>query len=181
MNRDCYCVNMYESVIQSNKTHYLAVTTKIQGLRNQFHYITWMIVNFNSLTLTKENWLTLLLQISDTNDDSFELARSVYLQNLCLLSFWNKIILLCQCCPHIETSQLICIANQLTDFYVRATLAFNGLRYSKFVPVITYLRGIFGINLPNSLFWIFEISRVKQGTFQNFKKWTRYIFPKFHE
>ena len=84
---------MYESVIQSNKTHYLAVTTKIQGLRNQFHYITWMIVNFNSLTLTKENWLTLLLQISDTNDDSFELARSVYLQNLCLLSFWNKIIL----------------------------------------------------------------------------------------
>lgn len=93
MTRDCYCVNMYESVIQSNKTHYLAVTTKIQGLRNQFHYITWMIVNFNSLTLTKENWLTLLLQISDTNDDSFELARSVYLQNLCLLSFWNKIIL----------------------------------------------------------------------------------------
>ena len=33
----------------------------------------------------------------------------------------------CQCCPHIETSQLICKANQLTGFYMRATLAFNGL------------------------------------------------------
>ena len=25
------------------------------------------------------------------------------------------------CCPHIETSQLICTANQLTGFYMRAT------------------------------------------------------------
>ena len=33
----------------------------------------------------------------------------------------------CQCCPHIETSQLICCANQLTGFYMRATLALNGL------------------------------------------------------
>ena len=33
----------------------------------------------------------------------------------------------CQCCPHIETSQLICTANQLTGFYMRATLAFNEL------------------------------------------------------
>ena len=32
-----------------------------------------------------------------------------------------------QCCPHIETSQLICDANQLTGFYMRATLALNGL------------------------------------------------------
>ena len=32
-------------------------------------------------------------------------------------------------CPHIETSQLICRANQLTGFYMRATLAFNGLTY----------------------------------------------------
>ena len=34
----------------------------------------------------------------------------------------------CQCCPHIETSQLISTANQLTGFYMMATLAFNGLR-----------------------------------------------------
>ena len=33
----------------------------------------------------------------------------------------------CQFCPHIETSQLICIANQLTGFYMRATLALNEL------------------------------------------------------
>ena len=25
----------------------------------------------------------------------------------------------CQCCPHIEISQLICIGNQLTGFYMR--------------------------------------------------------------
>ena len=29
----------------------------------------------------------------------------------------------------IETSQLICRANQLTSLYVRATLAFNGLHH----------------------------------------------------
>ena len=33
----------------------------------------------------------------------------------------------CQYYPHIETSQLICKANQLTDFYMRTTLACNGL------------------------------------------------------
>ena len=35
----------------------------------------------------------------------------------------------CQCCPHIETGQLIYYANQLTGFYMRATLAFSGLKY----------------------------------------------------
>ena len=33
----------------------------------------------------------------------------------------------CQCCTHVETSQLIFTANQLTGFYVRATMVFNGL------------------------------------------------------
>ena len=33
----------------------------------------------------------------------------------------------CQCYPHVETSQLICTANQLTGFYMRATLTLNGL------------------------------------------------------
>ena len=32
-----------------------------------------------------------------------------------------------QSCRHIETSQLICRANQLTSFYMMATLAFNEL------------------------------------------------------
>ena len=33
----------------------------------------------------------------------------------------------CQCCPHIETSQLICT---VFGFYVKATLALNGLTFS---------------------------------------------------
>ena len=33
-----------------------------------------------------------------------------------------------QCCPHIETSQLICCANELTGFYMKVTLALNGLK-----------------------------------------------------
>ena len=32
-----------------------------------------------------------------------------------------------QSCYHIETSQLICSANQLTGFHMIATLAFNEL------------------------------------------------------
>ena len=36
----------------------------------------------------------------------------------------------CQCCPHIETSQLICCANKLTGFYMRLTLALNWLMFS---------------------------------------------------
>ena len=33
-----------------------------------------------------------------------------------------------QCCHHIETSQLICSAHQLTGFYMMATLAVKGLK-----------------------------------------------------
>ena len=33
----------------------------------------------------------------------------------------------CQCCPHIETSHLICCADQLPGFYMKATLALNWL------------------------------------------------------
>ena len=33
-----------------------------------------------------------------------------------------------QCPSHIETSQLICRANQLTGFYVRGTLTIKGLK-----------------------------------------------------
>ena len=34
----------------------------------------------------------------------------------------------CKCCPRIETSQLICCANQLTGFYMKKTMALNGLK-----------------------------------------------------
>ena len=33
----------------------------------------------------------------------------------------------CQCCPHIETSQLICYAKSIDCICMRAILAFNGL------------------------------------------------------
>ena len=36
-------------------------------------------------------------------------------------------LITCQCFPHIESSQLICTAKQLTGFYIRATVALNGL------------------------------------------------------
>ena len=42
-----------------------------------------------------------------------------------------------QCCPHIETSQLICTANQLTGFYMRATLALNGLKAFFKINIVT--------------------------------------------
>ena len=45
-----------------------------------------------------------------------------------LLTFWFQLIKW-QCCPHIETSQFIRTANQLTGFYMRATLALNRLSY----------------------------------------------------
>ena len=34
---------------------------------------------------------------------------------------------MCQCCPQIESNQLICRANQLTGFYMMAKPALNGL------------------------------------------------------
>ena len=33
----------------------------------------------------------------------------------------------CHCCPHIQTSLLICCTNQLSGSYMRDTLTFNGL------------------------------------------------------
>ena len=42
--------------------------------------------------------------------------------------FLIKPIKKCQCCPHIETNQLICCPSQLTGFYIRETLALNGLK-----------------------------------------------------
>ena len=43
------------------------------------------------------------------------------------IKFLNRIPIKRQHCYHIETSQLISRANQLTGFYMMATLAFNEL------------------------------------------------------
>ena len=59
------------------------------------------------------------------------LSFGIILTILLLVSYGEIVVInalsKCQCCPHIETSQLICTANQLTGFYMRATLALNGL------------------------------------------------------
>ena len=43
-------------------------------------------------------------------------------------AFYSMLTIKRQCCPHKETSQLICCANQLTGFYMRATQALNELK-----------------------------------------------------
>ena len=42
-----------------------------------------------------------------------------------------------QCCPHIETGQLICTGNQLSGFYMRAKVALNGLTKEYFLMVVS--------------------------------------------
>ena len=44
-----------------------------------------------------------------------------------------------QSCHHIETSPVICSANQLTSFYMMATLTFNELRYISIGPTMVLL------------------------------------------
>ena len=56
----------------------------------------------------------------------------------------------CQCYPHRETSQLICCANQLTSFYVTATLAFNGLMHYSVILVSLLILDAFSLS-----FWYF--------------------------
>ena len=56
---------------------------------------------------------------------------NVSLKNLNLVKdcpFLIKPIKKYQCCPHIETNQLICCPTQLTGFYMRETLALNRLK-----------------------------------------------------
>ena len=61
-----------------------------------------------------------------SHSSAFDPQSSAYLRTLVLGSRSIYKPIKCQCCRHIETSQLICIANQFAGFYVRATLAFNG-------------------------------------------------------
>ena len=47
------------------------------------------------------------------------------------LEFYKHYFIKRQSCHHIETSQLICRANQLTGFYMMTTLSFNKLNNLK--------------------------------------------------
>ena len=69
-----------------------------------------------------------------------------------------------QCFPHIETSQLICTINQLTGFYMRATLALNGLTTSRLElekRLLPYFKSAF-FNFSS-----FEVSYKKKYKFLN--------------
>ena len=81
----------------------------------------------NSLVVFK---LTLLLMQSVATSATFDLFFVFSLGLMHLIApnaQLNVYPIKCQYCPHIETSQLICMTNQLTGFYTRATLALNGL------------------------------------------------------
>ena len=55
--------------------------------------------------------------------------------------FGDSEFCLSQCCAHIETSQLVCTTNQLTVFYMRATLGLNGLNcQSKFFKHFSFAK-----------------------------------------
>ena len=135
-------------VISTNEIHRLPVT---QGLRTKlffkWQYDTWCEVVFININPVKIQLLAILYlhllktcgkyflrnmtccDISAVNQCDLTHNRNnrkVYINES--LSWVLSISpIKCQCCPHIETRQLICTANQLTDFYMRATLALNGL------------------------------------------------------
>ena len=82
------------------------------------------------------------MQLKKNLDNMYTYLESLFINFSCWIKHAFKLILnwllfyaylrhtypiKCQCCPHIETSQLICTANQLTVFYMRTTLALNGL------------------------------------------------------
>ena len=68
----------------------------------------------------------------------------------------------CQCCPHIETSQLTCTANQLAGFYMRATVARNGLSNIYLLVTQNFLKTN-KTNIPNrynaSCVYVLEIKK----------------------
>ena len=66
----------------------------------------------------------------------------------------------------LETSQLICTPNQLTDFFMRATLALNGLnnRQTKPNPTNINYRGVFRA-LSNISDWVVFLRNLQLSRF----------------
>ena len=60
-----------------------------------------------------------------------------------LLSLNSPLTFNDRCPSHIETSQLICSANQLTGFYVRGTLLVKGLKINTHSLLLTNLSSDF--------------------------------------
>ena len=74
---------------------------------------------FTSSTKTKEN----LIQIISSTLMERLTEKKIEFKLVMTSQPFNE-----QCPSHIETSPLICFANQLTGFYMRGTLAVKGLR-----------------------------------------------------
>ena len=55
------------------------------------------------------------------------LAKMEVMISTVIHDFWLDLLIKRQSFHHTETSQLICRANQLTGFYMMATLSFNEL------------------------------------------------------
>ena len=62
-----------------------------------------------------------------------------------LFQYYGLFCIKRQSCHHIETSQLICSKNQLTGFYMSATLAPNGLNYRSSHPEVFLEKGVLKI------------------------------------
>ena len=64
-----------------------------------------------------------------TSEYKHELLHNILLRNSVNCDILKHELIKRQSCHHIETSQLICRASQLTGFYVMATLALNDLKH----------------------------------------------------
>ena len=112
------------------KSDSLSSVTLPQVILKHFASKNQLLGFYRSGTLA-ENGLRSLLELKIQEQPSWYVLRNssflIFLVNRRILTSLIQPIK-CQCCPPIETSQLICTANQLTDFYMRATLALDGLR-----------------------------------------------------
>ena len=68
------------------------------------------------------------MEKSKNNFEKAEVPRSFFQVYLLTSVFFSSVFIKRQSCHHIGTSQLVSRANQLTGFYMIATLAFNELR-----------------------------------------------------
>ena len=117
-------------------------TVTRNGLRHltlSWRRLSWL-TGFYMITASVMKGLRLILRSTNERNRSLNF-RCIYVDSFLYahLPFscrsvslpWKKFPQLhlpmkCQCWPHIETRQLTCCVNQLTGFYMRATLALNG-------------------------------------------------------
>ena len=99
---------MVHQLRRLEQSHFLGSPTASSNLKTHFQHGTKLKKHY-TLEKHQEN-------LNLGNSREYVALREIFLEPI-----------KCQFCPHIETSPLICTANQLTGFYIRATLALNGL------------------------------------------------------